>query len=381
MNAFSIDRIRFTTLIFSATLLAILSCTLVMASTGERVIVSVETFATAGDAETKSSGSTELSLIEGESGAVYITSGSFDKNGGIGSLYNMGGAGQFGPEATPPFADLPQWNPTAWGIRCTLISRQQGEIKLQVEWERVEQEKPGMVTRRAANRRLITLPEEGRHILDVIGTTDGLPDAAGLINRTVELKVCVAEAPSLAKKRIQFDLWLVDESADDRKISRAIRLIGRQGERLGYRFETIRQHVPGIELDNGSAIETVMDIEGAIRGRIQPDGTIGITLDTERRFGLAAAGKDSRGWSSDGGGSKFFVMNPGEAVSTLLPEPVGQSLLKCHSGETPNPISNRSESNTPHQGVSVTDSSVRVQFEPFFEGHSISLILKAEPTP
>lgn len=401
MSEHNIDQIKSRALILTITLLAIFTFSQIMAmpadanraAPSERILVSVQTFFTAADGETRSSGSVSLSLIEGETGAAYIACGFFDRNGGIRSLLAMGGVGHLDPASHPPFANLPHQHPTIWGIRCTLMSRQQGEITLDVEWERVEQEKPGAVTRSQKGHRVITLTEEGRHLLDFIGTADGEPDSAGHVNRTVELGVRVAEIPSLAATKIQYDLWLVDEAANGEQISLPLRLIGRQGERLNFSFETIRRPVPGIELDNGSAIETLMEIEGTIRGRIRPDGSIGISLGSGRRFGLAPEGEDSPGWSSDGGGRKHFTLISGETVSTLFPEPVGQSILSRNtsglpttSNISPNTLpeskgNRNSESGAPPQGVSVTDTNIRVQFKPFFEGHSISLIISAGSKP
>lgn len=92
---------------------------------------------------------------------------------------------------------------------------------------------------------------------------------------------------------------------------------------LEFRFAPMRFRVVGAILEDGSPVDSILESFASIRGRLRPDGTIGVDVGITRMVGAAAVGKPRTG-GVGGGGRKQFSLASGETVSMVLPPPQGR---------------------------------------------------------
>ncbi len=91
-----------------------------------------------------------------------------------------------------------------------------------------------------------------------------------------------------------------------------------QGEEREFAFEPLRFPVPGVVLKDGSGVDSIIDISGAVQGRLRPDGSVDVRVGMGRWIGGALTGQPRTGGIGDGG-HKIVNLRPGEVVSLVLP--------------------------------------------------------------
>src|SRR5206468_1149166 len=131
---------------------------------------------------------------------------------------------------------------------------------------------------------------------------------------TIEVTAEMEEDPALAGETIGYDLWFKHTDRKGTVTTRRFQAVGRQGERLDFRFAPMRFPVPDTVLKDGSRLESIIDAVGGIRGRLRPDGTIRVDVSATRWIGAAPERRPRTG-GSGGGGRKEFSIAPGETVS------------------------------------------------------------------
>ncbi|MDX1388039.1 MAG: hypothetical protein R3344_02560, partial [Acidobacteriota bacterium] len=107
----------------------------------------------------------------------------------------------------------------------------------------------------------------------------------------------------------------------------------------------------------------ILEVMGALRGRVRPDGSIDVRLGATRWVDAEKAGTPRRG-GIGGGGTKVFSVLAGETVSMVLPAPGGR-----------NGVSVTTTVKTQGAEVKSDSTEVWVDNKEFFAGHQDELIL------
>jgi len=211
----------------------------------------------------------------------------------------------------------------------------------------------------AGDRRIIKLQQGTRHVLDYI------PVAAAdskITNAIVEVQAAPIEDPAVAGIKLDYDLWVEEQTADGARTNRRVELTGRQGEKVPYRFDPASLHLdtrPGS--DGSSPFKFFLD--GNIVGRLARDGSIQLALSIGQSI------------SSHGGYrlTKSFSLKEGETISIELPVQKGRISGMLAAGAN---IVN------PRAGVAISDGGrVTVDLEQYYSGTKVSLILTVRRKP
>jgi hypothetical protein len=174
--------------------------------------------------------------------------------------------------------------------------------------------------------RRISLREGERHVLDFAEVeADEVGERGCYRNVTIDVTAKVIEGPSLAGELLRYDLWHRHNGGPGQRTAlQRQQMVGRQGRAMEFRFAPLRFPVPGARLEDGSEIESILEVLGKVRGRIRADGTIDVSLDATRWVDAERAGTPRRG-GIGGGGTKRFNVAPGETVTMRLPTPSGRA--------------------------------------------------------
>ena len=103
-----------------------------------------------------------------------------------------------------------------------------------------------------------------------------------------DLRVGVKGARTLSDAAIAYDLWLVQQDADGELVTDRYKVTAKQGQQVDYFFKPLPNTAEGRRSDNGTTA-ILMNVSGAIRGRVRTDGNIDLTVDGSRSFTDAAA--------------------------------------------------------------------------------------------
>jgi|GEM_PF-2034444 len=208
-----------------------------------------------------------------------------------------------------------------WATLRRLPAPRMGQIALEVSWEHLFPRADGRPVKLAGDTRRIELEEGKASILDFLAEdTAHRSRCYGSI--VVEIAAETKEDPAFVDRTIDYDLWLKHTDREGAVTTRRFRTSGRQGEQRDLAFEAMRFPVPGVTFRDGTVVESVIEALGAVRGRLRPDGTIGLDVSITRWVGTAPAGKPRPG-GTGAGGRKEFSVAAGEAVSLVLPPVTG----------------------------------------------------------
>lgn len=204
-----------------------------------------------------------------------------------------------------------------WTAIAEVVEVTTDNVVLAVTWERVKSGENGQPTKLAGESGAkLTLREGDRTLLDF---ADRAPSGEPFCMRNFALEVTaeVAEDPSLTAQEITYDVWLVHEVAGGTKTSRRLEIAGSQGQELPFRFpdETVKV-APGTKADEPET-ELRVDVKGSVRGRLRHDGSVDLSVETER---LLSYGPSEGGGEHVGeGGAKMLHARPEEAIRIELP--------------------------------------------------------------
>jgi len=265
------------------------------------------------------SGST---LAVGQSGSAGIAVGSFDKQDRDNGNLCSNGTGSGDREFDAPHV---------WKATYEVLPAELGEISLKVDWQHIYAGTRGQAETVAGDTRTITMKEGATHVLDFV---DIEPDAKDYCYRnvTVALTAKIAEVPELRYETLEYDLWLRHTDSAGKVHERQFRTIGSQGELVDFRLLPLRFVAAESFYPNGADIESILEISGAVRGRLRADGSIDLYLSASRWIDAEEQGTPRRGGIGDGG-TKVFSALPGETVGMILPSPRGSSCVTVESRE------------------------------------------------
>jgi hypothetical protein len=207
--------------------------------------------------------------------------------------------------------------PLVWTVNVEVRSVSTDAIVLAVDWERLTRggEGPRKLAGVSTPEQL-TLREGERVLLDF---ADRSPSGESLCaqNFAIELTAELAEDPALARRQIGYDLWLVHDAPGGRRASRHLELTATQGQESAFQFPHQRLPVlAGTKVD-GPETELQVDVRGTLRGRLRPDGTIDLSLGTERSLWYVSS--DGSGEHVGDGGQKLLHVQPQETIRVDLP--------------------------------------------------------------
>ena len=227
-------------------------------------------------------------------------------------------------------------------------------VTFDIDWTRTDV-KDGARQIGAGDHRTITLRQGEKHVLDFINCS---PDAA-CANLFLEVQAAPTEDPLVVETAFGYDLWLVHQTTEGRKVTRHTLVSGRQGEKVAFNFASVP-----LPLDSATAPDADspyrLRVSGTIVGRVKPDGTIEIALSPERKEQFPSGG------GGLGGGLKTFMTKPEETVSIALPAGSGHSQWRASAGF---------KLAAPRPGVSMAGDSVAIDLQQFFENTHTSILV------
>ena len=259
-------------------------------------------------------------------------------------------------------------NSFVWKVTTVPIKYEAGRATFDLEWARYRADGGG---RPAAQGRLtLTLADGQRQAIDL---AHGAAGSAGCnaASTLIEIGIGLQAEPKLAQAILQYDLWLTHLAADGAKQIRHFVGMGVQGADVAFAFVPLRLAVPQL-VSNQTAYDVNVTVLGTLRGRLQADGHIALSVDTTRRDGLGLRGEEPDGWSGNSG-VKWLELAPSEAVEIELPSIGGRSSRPAVAGVIPPPISGDTRISQP---VTVADGRVTVDNALFFQGQRTSLVVQ-----
>jgi hypothetical protein len=201
-----------------------------------------------------------------------------------------------------------------WTASFEVLSASTDRIELRGRWRRLGKGARGRPEELAADPDArLNLREGDRVLLDFARS----PDPRCARSFALELSAELAEDPALAREQVGFEMWLVHESPGAEKRSDYLRLTATQGQELAFQFPHVR--VPASVGSHEVATELHIDVRGTVRGRIRPDGSIDLSLESERTLWYVAP--DGAGEHVGDGGEKLLNVRPGEVLRVELPGP------------------------------------------------------------
>ena len=213
----------------------------------------------------------------------------------------------------PPEAVLGRFS-LVWTVTAEVRSIQTDRIVLDVTWERLKRGESGPPLAGGPPLESITLREGERVLLDFADGTR--PDSLCARNFAIELTAGLAEDPALTRRQIAYDVWLVHEAPGGQRKSRHLELTANQGAASAFQFPY--QRLPASAAPNGHGErELQVDVMGTLRGRVRPDGTIDLSLRTNRSLWYVSP--DGSGESVGDGGDKILSVHPQETIRVDLP--------------------------------------------------------------
>ena len=318
----------------------------------------------------------QLSTASGDHGFVVgqpATSYKFAGNGERGdSLCSLGAAS----EAARSLEELVRERQHVWRVTTTATRQIAGGVLVDLDWARYS---GGDSSRPAVSARQQLQLIEGRpYIIDLLqGAGSSECPARSVI---VEIEAGVHEDAVSADRLVQYDLWLVHTDPAGRKSSQHIVTTGLHGMELPFGFSPLRFPVEKLAADQYD-FRVATRVGGTLRGRFTPDGRIGVEMQVARgdhlerrdapRVGSAPPG-------SAGRGRKTLVLAPGEVVAVALPATGGAaSRINPASPGLSGTITAAQGTPVSVPAVTQADGTIRVAFGPFFEGHELSVLVRA----
>jgi hypothetical protein len=156
------------------------------------------------------------------------------------------------------------------------------------------------------------LIEGERAVIDLIRPRAGTnPECDGVV---VKMWLEFRDAPQLANRVLDYDIWLVQREADGREVFDRMAGRGLQGRGVDYLFKHLRYDANGSP-DPAGPID--VEVSGAVKGRVRSDGRIDLSL-------RAARMTVERGLGNGESGNKQATVNDGETLEIEMPPTRGR---------------------------------------------------------
>lgn len=218
----------------------------------------------------------------------------------------------------------------AWTVTVTLSSAQIDKIAVDVAVERLDGQ-PLRVTRREL--RQLLLSEGAPHVLDFIEADDAALAACHMKNIVLQVSAAVIERQAAVREALDYDLWFTHTDAGGRANTRHAAVTGLQGKAIDFMFRPVRWPLQTLAPSSPADLSIDEEIYGTIRGRLQIDGTIDVSLTTTRLLSHTNP-SGSSGFVGHEGGRKNFSVHAGEPVALEIPRPGGGANLRSRDGST-----------------------------------------------
>lgn len=201
----------------------------------------------------------------------------------------------------------------AWQVEARLVELRQGEAAIDLRWTRRINRRDIFPSDSFKSEQRLVMRQGDTRILDLVRTTERPPAACDSFGLMYEVSF---DGPrQLADAAIGYDLWLVQQDADGELVTDRYQVTAKQGQKVDYFFRPVPYTADGRRsADDAAAI--VMNVAGAISGRVRSDGKIDLTVDGSRAFSNVPA---TAAVSSSG--RTMVTVQPGETieVDTDLP--------------------------------------------------------------
>ena len=111
---------------------------------------------------------------------------------------------------------------------------------------------------------------------------------------------------------------------------------GRQGAEIAFSFVPLRSRID-VSTPDRATYDVFTTVQGTIRGRLQPDGRIAVTLDTSRSDGVGPQTAGPSGGSGNSG-RKLLDVAADETIEIELPAPGGRSTTGARGAASADPL-------------------------------------------
>jgi hypothetical protein len=266
-----------------------------------------------------------------------------------------------------------------WKITSRAVGLTDRGISFDVEWVRYASDTGTRPV--ASGRSTLVLAEGRRHVLDLVHATGASSQCdAGSVVLDVEARL--RDDPTLTDRLIRYDLWLVHTApTGDKRTSHVIQT-GVHGVQLPFVFSPVRLPVPSSALPQ-IAFDATVRVSGDLRGRILRDGTVAVELVTSRRAALEQRGAGPVTQIEGGQGRKVLQLASGETLAIELPALAGGATTVVGPNASRGELSARggvtwAGTGGPQDAVSLADGKLTVSFTRLFEGHKLSILLRAQ---
>jgi hypothetical protein len=256
-----------------------------------------------------------------------------------------------------------------WKLTVLPVSYENGRETFELEWARYRRDGGGRPS--AQGKTTLTLAEGQRQVVDLVHGAPGSGNCPGA-STLIEVGAGVRENPKFAQAILQYDMWLTHKGTGGEPQVRHFAGMGVQGAEVTFAFVPLRfavvQRIP-----NQAAYDVITSVTGTVRGRLQEDGRIELSVDTTRRDGMGPRGEGPTG-EHGGSGVKRLEVTPSEAVEIELPAAGDRSSLPAVAGVTPSVRRGPAPKLT--DPVTVADGRVTVDDALFFTGYRTSLVVQ-----
>jgi hypothetical protein len=203
----------------------------------------------------------------------------------------------------------------AWHIEARLVEIRLGEAAIDLKWKRRVNRADLTPAGSFTSEQRLVLREGDPRILDLVRTAQRPGTGCESFGLTFELQF---EGPHvLSDAAIAYDLWLVQQDADGELVTDRYQVTAKQGRQVDYFFRPVPYTADGRRTDEGAAA-ILMNVSGAIRGRMRTDGNIDLMLDASRWF------RDSAATAAVGNvGRTMLTVKPGETIEVSANLPSG----------------------------------------------------------
>jgi hypothetical protein len=241
----------------------------------------------------------------------------------------------------------------------------------------------------ASGRSTLILAEGQRHVLDLVHATAASSQCdTGSVVLDVEARV--QDDSPLADRAIRYDIWLVHtEPSGEKHTSHAVQT-GLHGMLLPFAFSPVRLPVVSNATPQ-TAFDAAVRVNGHLRGRVRSDGAVIVELMTGRQASLEQRGARRVALPQASEGRKVLLLAPSETLAIELPALTGGATTVVNAGASGGGVSGRVGGTSvgagrpsdvgaggPSDVVSFANGKLTVSFTRLFEGHKLSIFIRAQ---
>jgi hypothetical protein len=309
-------------------------------------------------------------LPKGQTASTYLFAGRWD---GTEFLCSAGSNGT----SAASLDDLVSQHLHVWKVTSRAAGVTERGLAFELEWARYASATGTRAV--ASGRGTLNLAEGQRHVLDLVHAT-GASEQCDAGSVVLDVEARVRDDSTRADRAIRYDLWLVHTDPSGEQRTSHVVQTGLHGMQLPFAFSPVR-----LPVVSSASLQTAFDaavrVNGHLRGRIRRDGAIVVELMTGRRAALERRGADRVALPEGGEGRKQVQLAPGETLEIELPALTGGATTVVGTSRVG--LSSRGGATWlgpggPSDAVSLADGRLTVSFTRLFEGHKLSILLRAQ---